>query len=80
MKNKMKDISDGLASFNRLASIAKYVPGVGQAVTVLKTTINAATPAFKAAYSTVQKVEKKLAPLKSKCNRGVTTCDKGTQI
>ena len=73
----MKKVRDGMNTFNNVLSIAKYVPGIGSAVTVVKNTLNAVRPTFDAAYNKVRAIDAKIYPYKDKCDRGVEHCETG---
>ena len=56
----MEALEDGMDTFNSILSIAKYVPGIGSAVSTVQSTLYTIRPTFNTALSRVQTVGDKI--------------------
>ena len=73
----MTTLSNGMNTFNNIASLAKYVPYIGTAVNIVKNSLNAVRQPFNQALSRVRQIDAKIYPWKDRCDRGVGYCEQG---
>lgn len=73
----MVRLQDGLNGVTVGLSLAKYAPGIGATLSVLKHTINASKRPLNRATTQVKKIDTKIYPYKDDVDAGIEHCDQG---